>query len=318
MVAIDLTEFGLGAIESQPDERDWDIDMLYAATATEFVAAAPVAYMAPSPYPATLNQHNTPMCTAYSSSMLKGWEDLRDTGSANYDEPRFFQQIGGGPNGAVLRDAFIGMLNTGYPIVNVGNAAQHRIAAYYAVPITRAAIQSAIMAFGPITIGTPWFATWFRPSAAGVLPAPSVVVGGHAIVAIGWDARGLRLRNSWGTTWGISGDCWLPWSYLDHVHEAWKAIDKIEKPPVTTKYRVYIAHNAVVRNVSGFGRKGGKVCIKGWHDQAWTGATSSAPCGAPVIRRGCASGQATTVRVTGGTFRGKYVHIGKGVTVKTA
>jgi hypothetical protein len=69
----------------------------------------------------------------------------------------------------------------------------------------------------------------FRP-VAGVLPAPDTLVGGHAIVAYGWDARGLRLRNSWGATWGIGGDCWLPARLVPRLSGAWEAVDAIEHP----------------------------------------------------------------------------------------
>ncbi len=90
------------------------------------------------------------------------------------------------------------MRSAGYPVVGVGDPAHHRIAAYCAVPRDLAAIKAAIHDLGPVVVSTPWYRSWFLP-AAGVLPRPDAQVGGHAIVAHGWDQRGLRLRNSWGT-----------------------------------------------------------------------------------------------------------------------
>ncbi len=95
------------------------------------------------------------------------------------------------------------MRRAGYPVAASGDAGHHRIAAYYAVPRDLATIKAAIFDLGPIVVSTTWYRSWFHP-ADGVLPRPDVAVGGHAIVAYGWDARGLRLRNSWGADWGVA------------------------------------------------------------------------------------------------------------------
>lgn len=301
-------EHGLGAIPSPPDERDWSIDALYAMTGRDAVAI-PATYLVPAPYPPVLNQGTTPMCVAYSAAGEQGYYDLRDQGSFNYDEPTFFRAIGGDANGAVVRDAFKYRLATGYPAIG-SPATSHRITAYYAVPLTQSDIQQAILAFGPVIVGTPWYQSWFRP-VAGVLPAPDTVVGGHALQAVGWDSRGLRLRNSWGSGWGLGGDAFLPWAYLGRIREVWKAVDKIDPAPPTTTYSVHIAAGAKVLTAI-LGTSG---CISGWNTRTWGPTPSSAPCKAPVIRAGCSHGSATVVAVTKGTFAGKLVRIGTGVTV---
>lgn len=56
----------------------------------------------------------------------------------------------------------------------------------------------------------------------GIVPMPTTqekVVGGHAILAVGFDDKTQRFkfRNSWGTTWGDKGYGYLPYAYLtDH------------------------------------------------------------------------------------------------------
>jgi hypothetical protein len=229
----DESQHGFGWIPSPRDDRDFLIDQLYALLG--FVpVAAPLTYRVPGTLPPVLNQGSTPQCVAYSSAGLKGYEDRIDQGQFfDFDKARFFAAIGGGPNGAFVRNAFRQMLSIGYPEQGGGNAGIHRIAAYYAIPVTQAAIQAAIMAFGPIIIGLSWYNSMFRPNPSGVLnvdPA-SGLAGGHAIEAIGWDERGLRLRNSWGSSWGLSGECYLPWANLSIVGEAWKAVDVIENTP---------------------------------------------------------------------------------------
>ena len=53
----------------------------------------------------------------------------------------------------------------------------------------------------------------------GVIPMPTATsqpVGGHAIVAVGYDnaRRHFIIRNSWGTSWGDKGYGYLPYDYF--------------------------------------------------------------------------------------------------------
>lgn len=216
--------YGIGAIQSPPDERDFPVAELLAAAAP---VVLPPSYIVPH-RPPVLNQHATPMCVAYSSASIKAYEDRTDVTPPrwfDFDEPAFFRLIGGGPNGAIGRVALDRLLHYGYPTHSGGDAAQHKIKAYYAVPKTPDAIKTAIHALGEVLLMTPWFHSWFHP-VMGVLPAPDYSVGGHAIVGDGWSTAGLRLRNSWGKTWGLGGDGIMPWAYVAHsVWEIWKVVD---------------------------------------------------------------------------------------------
>jgi hypothetical protein len=226
-----VTDHGLGALPSPPDDRDFPIEQLYALTGQEKAIVIPAVYYAPNETYAPLNQGTTPQCVAYSSGAMKLCQD----GMWPLDAGTFFKRIGGGPNGAITRNAFDQLLKVGYP----PDEANHMIGSYYAVRVIQAEIQAAIMAFGPVVLSVTWYHSWFTPI-GGVLPAEDYPAGGHAILAFGWDSKGLRLRNSWGTKWGNGGDCYLPWSMLNAVGEVWKAVDTIPTPapippaPVTT------------------------------------------------------------------------------------
>jgi len=58
-------------------------------------------------------------------------------------------------------------------------------------------------------------------------PADSVE-GGHAVMCVGYDdtKKALRIRNSWGTSWGERGYGWLPYSYIEkgYADDFWAVI----------------------------------------------------------------------------------------------
>jgi hypothetical protein len=312
-VTDDLSTYGLGWLESPEDPRDWGVDALYAATGTEPPAELPAAYHVPAPLYPVVDQGSSPMCVAYSAAGEQGWYDLRDTGLALFDEALFFRQIGGDSSGAVIRDALNARLAAGYPVAGHPElAGEHRIAAYYSVPVTQADLYGAIASFGPLVIGMPWARSWFHP-VNGVLPAFDTAVGGHAILAVGWDATGLRLRNSWGADWGEAGEATLPWGELGRVREAWKAVDRIEPRPAPLRWRIRVAHGATVVHyaLDAQGR------LTDTRRYPWTGHDSGAPCGQPVVKRGARSGQATVAHVIAGVFKGRWVRIGAGVTASS-
>lgn len=234
----DFADRGLGWIPSPEDARDFPLAAAFDALGLDAPDALPASYHVPAPLYPVLDQGSSPMCVAYSAAAEQGWFDLRDSGLALFDEPLFFARIGGTVNGAVIRVALAERLKDGYPVDgHADQAGAHRIAAYYAVPVTRADLCAAIQSFGPVVIGTPWYHRWFAP-VGGVLGTPDYSVGGHAILAVGWDATGLRLRNSWGADWGQGGEATLPWAQLHYLREAWKAVDVKTAPQ---RYRVTLA-----------------------------------------------------------------------------
>ena len=64
------------------------------------------------------------------------------------------------------------------------------------------------------------------------MPQPSErQLGGHCTLTIGYDDNhknldgslgAARKRNSWGSTWGLAGDFWLPYEYVrQYANDAW-------------------------------------------------------------------------------------------------
>lgn len=72
-------------------------------------------------------------------------------------------------------------------------------------------LANALLTRGPVALGMRWRAHMARPDSAGYIVPAGEELGGHAMLVVGYDARGQRpyftLLNSWGTDWGDNGRC---------------------------------------------------------------------------------------------------------------
>lgn len=99
----------------------------------------------------------------------------------------------------------------------------------------------------PAMFGFTVFSSYHQADNNGKIPFPTnrdYVVGGHAVVAVGYDdsmkiknrnlggeetTGALLIRNSWGTGWGDSGNGWLPYKYvLEGLADDWWSLLKNE------------------------------------------------------------------------------------------
>lgn len=64
---------------------------------------------------------------------------------------------------------------------------------------------------GPVVLGIDWWANMMQTDGAGYVHVGGGIVGGHAILCNGYSMtkRHFRLVNSWGTGWGINGECFI-------------------------------------------------------------------------------------------------------------
>lgn len=259
----DIPDLDLGGLYEE-DPRDWPVADLYAAAGLEAAGAFPSAY-AVAAMPAVLNQLSPvyhPWCVAEAGSAMKNHQDRLDQGKFfDFDEGRFFAEIGGTDQGAYIGTALARLKGYGYPVVSAGQASLHKIAAYYAVPLTVEDLKAAILAFGPLWCIGSWFHSYNRPGSSGILPAPDYRVSGHSTVLYGWDdAKGMRFRNSFGPNWGASGDFYAPFSKLfksqgGYLGAAYKTVDAIEYPEKV------MACGAKVRPDAHFGTSLGTIAI---------------------------------------------------------
>src|ERR1700675_1639219 len=181
-----MAEFGLGAIPSPPDARDFPIQL-------DLAGPLPARYVSKL-LPPPLNQSTTPKGVAFSSAGAKGWEERHDGhGFLPFDPSWLYpraQAIDGVPgphDGTTIRAALKVIKAQGYALIgHPETGGSYKIGAYYAVPMTEDGIKRAILQSGPVLVGTVWYYSWFKP-VKGILPAPSGgIAGGHARYAFGW------------------------------------------------------------------------------------------------------------------------------------
>lgn len=72
-------------------------------------------------------------------------------------------------------------------------------------------VAEAIAWHGPVVLGLNWYEGMAEADRAGRITPTGQILGGHCVLVSGLDVRtGLyRIRNSWGQSWGVRGDCYL-------------------------------------------------------------------------------------------------------------
>jgi len=93
------------------------------------------------------------------------------------------------------------------------------------------AVKQALSQTGPLVAGITMYASAMSESTSksGLIPVPKAkesILGGHAVVLVGYDDRTQRVKfvNSWGSGWGDHGFGYLPYNFLsrkDLMSEAW-------------------------------------------------------------------------------------------------
>jgi C1A family cysteine protease len=102
------------------------------------------------------------------------------------------------------------------------DAVPNKIGAYYRVN-GLIELKQALALKHPVVIGIEVWSSFDSDDVArtGIVPLPNQnaeeMLGGHALCVVGYDDGTARLtvKNSWGTSWGAAGYCYLPYGYMD-------------------------------------------------------------------------------------------------------
>src|SRR5438093_363067 len=118
-------------------------------------------------------------------------------------------------------------------------AMRHRLSQYLRLDNGLVGLLTCVASGYPFVFGFSVYETFESPAVAqsGVVQLPKRgerLVGGHAVVAAGYDmpAKRFLVRNSWGTGWGRRGYFTMP---FDYVTNAYLAADfwTIRQVPIT-------------------------------------------------------------------------------------
>lgn len=191
------------------------------------------------------NQGAVGSCVAWTyAHALMGWEANRRGSTTNLFAPMYmYSQINGGvDSGSSPADAMnllIGQGNDTRAHYTQGdfnwwhlptadeqaNAAKYRYFSRYEVLFSGAtagangalAIRTALAAQQPVAITFPVRPGFDNLSSTSTLDTDSTgpIRGWHEVLAVGYDAQGLLIQNSWGTGWGSSGYGRLAWSVVE-------------------------------------------------------------------------------------------------------
>lgn len=161
------------------------------------------------------DQGQTSMCVPFSISQIVEWY-WRTSGMKNpqMDNSGFYAQRAiKNSNGMSFKEALELMMNKGYVLDKIHT---ERIYGYCRIP-SKLLMQDYLVAYAPFLLGVPVYDSttteFWKPS--------GTMEGYHAVVAVGFDDEGLRILNSWGTSYGEGGFANLSWKDLDLVKEAW-------------------------------------------------------------------------------------------------
>lgn len=161
------------------------------------------------------DQGQTSMCVPFSISQIVEWY-WRTSGMKNpqMDKSGFYAQRAiKNSNGMSFKEALELMMNKGYVLDKIHT---ERIYGYCRIP-SKFLMQDYLVAYAPFLLGVPVYDSttteFWKPS--------GTMEGYHAVVAVGFDDEGLRILNSWGTSYGEGGFANFPWKDLDLIKEAW-------------------------------------------------------------------------------------------------
>jgi Papain family cysteine protease len=198
-----MSKHGYGRIPSKADGRNYGIDEL---TMLMRAGLTPVSYLDP----VVLDQGDTPHCVGYGTAGFLATAEAKtpdDPGIKNSDGERIYYEckvVDGEPkaeDGSTVHSAAKVLLNV-----------EKVIAAYGFLDFANA--KKWIDSSGPVVIGIDWYDGMEDTDKNGIIHATGGIAGGHCILWTGTDMviNGVgynRIRNSWGQSWGIGGDCFI-------------------------------------------------------------------------------------------------------------
>ncbi len=231
---------GYGWMPDLPDQRDYLFGAIY-----KIPAKLPASVDLRAQCPPVEDQGNLGSCTANALAGALEFLELKDKVSFVdlsrlfiYYNERVIEHTVNSDSGAMLRDGIKTLAKQGvcpesmWPYVIsqftkkptascYKNAADHQITSYQRL-LTVDEMRACLAEGYPFVFGFTVYESFESATVARTgtvnMPKPGEkVLGGHAVVAVGYNDKQKRfiVRNSWGTGWGQKGYFTMPYAYLD-------------------------------------------------------------------------------------------------------
>jgi C1A family cysteine protease len=254
-----------GWIPDLPDARDY----MYSAP-EEVLASLPKKLDLRSKMPKVYDQGHLGSCTANAigaafefDQIQSGGPDFMPSRLFIYYNERAIEGSVDSDSGAMIRDGIKSIAKLGvcdeetwpYDITRFmekppkpayREAATHQATVYRRLMGNLHQMQGCLASGYPFVFGFSVYESFLEDEVArtGEVPLPprgEQLIGGHAVVAVGYDDGIQRfvVRNSWGPKWGMRGYCTMPYGYLTDpqlARDFW-AIYTVEEAPKASRRR---------------------------------------------------------------------------------
>lgn len=228
-----------GWLRDNPDFRDYEYTQTFGSPKPE--QAVDLRPHMPPVY----DQGQLGSCTANALAGALEFERMKQRESETtssrlfiYYQERVIEGTVASDAGAALRDGIKAINKVGappesvWPYVVTKFSRKPSAAAYKQAPLDKALAYASVSrdatledlrviltGGNPVVFGFTVYSDFESDAvaASGVVPMPSKgdsVLGGHAVVAVGYTPEHIICRNSWGSAWGDKGYFYMPYQYL--------------------------------------------------------------------------------------------------------
>lgn len=231
----------LGHLKDPSDSRD----LLWRAAVAPQALSMPMRFRLSS-LGSVMNQGDKPHCVAFGAATLKMHQEFKEHKKYYGFDPTWLydlcKQQDGIPNvdGTYIRVALKIIQDTGY----LAKAERYKLKKdthfkidKYVRLTSMQQMKEAIYHVGPVVFGITVDQSIYMPNKFGVIPEPkpSSAIGGHCMVAVGWnDAKKCQgskgaflVKQSWGREYGNKGYIWIPYTHFEEYSDfdAWRTVD---------------------------------------------------------------------------------------------
>jgi len=229
-----MKNYKFDLIPSELDPNDYQVEAVYHTT-----IKLPETFDYIDELTPVRDQGEQGSCSAMSAAAIKEWQERKELGYEDYMSPQFVYNLRANKysEGMTPRDTMKILNRVGivpeklYPYgsrATISNTLLKRASNFtiqgYAQVNSVFGAKASLISNGPLYIGLPvynpknpnfWHQEHFGQK----------MLGGHAVVIIGWNKNSFIIRNSWGKDWGFDGYCFYPFDEFGVHWEIWTTVD---------------------------------------------------------------------------------------------